>query len=101
VGHYSVRQEQFLTDKERREDGTFGEEWGEVIELEEANWYFKLSEHVEWLKAYIRSHPDLHLPSFSCERCDQRIGFHRWHRFAASRDRRIACHVGIPLPVRS
>ena len=63
-GHYSVRQEQFLTDKERREDGTFGEEWGEVIELEEANWYFKLSEHVEWLKAFIRSHPDFIFPAF-------------------------------------
>lgn len=63
-GFYSVRQEQFLTDKERREDGTFGEEWGEVVELEEANWYFKLSEHVEWLKSYIRSHPDFIFPAF-------------------------------------
>lgn len=63
-GHYSVRQEQFLTDKEKRDDGTFGEEWGEVIELEEANWYFKLSEHVEWLKAFIRSHPDFIFPAF-------------------------------------
>lgn len=63
-GHYSVRQEQFLTDKERREDGTWGEEWGEVIELEEANWYFKLSDHVEWLKGYIRSHPDFIFPDF-------------------------------------
>ena len=63
-GFYSVRQEQFLTDKERQEDGTFGEEWGEVIELEEANWYFKLSEHVEWLKAFIRSHPDYIFPAF-------------------------------------
>lgn len=63
-GFYSVRQEQFLTDKERREDGTFGEEWGEVIELEEENWYFKLSEHVEWLKNYIRSHPDFITPTF-------------------------------------
>ncbi len=63
-GHYSVRQEQFLTDKERRDDGTFGEEWGEVVELEEANWYFKLSEHVEWLKGHIRSHPDFIFPEF-------------------------------------
>jgi methionyl-tRNA synthetase len=63
-GFYSVRQEQFLTDKERREDGSFGEEWGEVIELEESNWYFKLGEHVEWLKGYIRSHPDFIFPSF-------------------------------------
>ena len=63
-GFYSVRQEQFLTEKERREDGTWGEEWGEVVELEEENWYFKLSEHVEWLKAFIRSHPDFIFPAF-------------------------------------
>ena len=40
-GYYSVRQEQFLTDKERGEDGEFGPEWGEVVFLEEENWYFK------------------------------------------------------------
>src|SRR5687768_7911101 len=32
-GYYSVRQEQFLTDKERNADGEFGEEWGEVVLL--------------------------------------------------------------------
>ncbi|MFZ4763791.1 MAG: methionine--tRNA ligase [Roseimicrobium sp.] len=63
-GHYSVRQEQFLTDKERGPDGKFGEEWGEVVELEEENWYFKLSEHVEWLRSFIQSHPGFIFPSF-------------------------------------
>jgi methionyl-tRNA synthetase len=29
-GYYSVRQEQFLTDKERGPDGEFGPEWGQV-----------------------------------------------------------------------
>src|SRR3954471_12870441 len=33
-GYYSVRQEQFLTDKERGADGEFGPEWGEVEERE-------------------------------------------------------------------
>ncbi|MCB1226760.1 MAG: methionine--tRNA ligase [Verrucomicrobiales bacterium] len=63
-GHYSVRQEQFLTDKERGPDGQFGEEWGEVIELEEENWYFRLSDHIEWLKTHIREHPDFITPTF-------------------------------------
>ncbi|HCN78787.1 MAG TPA: methionine--tRNA ligase [Verrucomicrobiales bacterium] len=63
TGFYSVRQEQFLTDKERGPDGSFGEEWGEVVELREENWYFKLSEHVEWLKGFIRSHPDFIFPA--------------------------------------
>ncbi|OCA02995.1 methionine--tRNA ligase [Akkermansia glycaniphila] len=54
-GIYSVRQEQFLTDKERGEDGQFGPEWGEVIEIEEENWYFKLTEQAQWLKNFITS----------------------------------------------
>jgi methionyl-tRNA synthetase len=37
-GHYSVRQEQFLTDKERNAQGEFGPEWGEVVFIEEENW---------------------------------------------------------------
>lgn len=55
AGFYSVRQEQFLTDRDRNEQGEFGPEWGEVIEIEEENWYFKLSEHAEWLKATVES----------------------------------------------
>lgn len=61
-GHYSVRQEQFLTDKERGPDGNFGPEWGEVEWREEDAWYFKLSEHTEWLKNYIRGNPDFIYP---------------------------------------
>jgi methionyl-tRNA synthetase len=45
VGFYSVRQEQFLTDKDRNEAGEFGPEWGEVEQREEENYYFKLSDH--------------------------------------------------------
>jgi methionyl-tRNA synthetase len=48
-GYYSVRQEQFLTDKERNEAGEFGPEWGEVEFREEENYYFKLAEHKQWL----------------------------------------------------
>ncbi len=63
-GHYSVRQEQFLTDKERGEDGNFGPEWGEVVEIEEENWYFKLSEHTDWLKNHLEAVDDSVLPAF-------------------------------------
>ena len=41
-GYYSVRQEQFLTDKERGPDGEFGPEWGQVEHREEENYYFQL-----------------------------------------------------------
>src|SRR5256714_6245012 len=48
-GYYSVRQEQFLTDKERGPDGQFGPEWGEIEFREEENYYFRLSQHKAWL----------------------------------------------------
>jgi len=43
-GFYSVRQEQFLTDKERGADGEFGPEWQPVEEREEENFYFRLTQ---------------------------------------------------------
>src|SRR5437588_2761009 len=64
VGFYSVRQEQFLTDKDRNEAGEFGPEWGEVEQREEENYYFKLNEHKEWLLQFLRSHPNFVSPSF-------------------------------------
>src|SRR5438477_6200574 len=64
VGFYSVRQEQFLTDKDRNEAGEFGPEWREVEQREEENYYFKLNEHKEWLLQFLRSHPNFVSPSF-------------------------------------
>src|SRR6266540_4293348 len=49
AGYYSVRQEQFLTDKERGPDGEFGPEWGQVEFREEENYYFRLEQHKAWL----------------------------------------------------
>jgi methionyl-tRNA synthetase len=63
-GFYSVRQEQFLQDRDRDESGNFGPEWGEVVEIEEENWYFKLSEHTDWLKQFLETSPDTILPAF-------------------------------------
>jgi methionyl-tRNA synthetase len=63
-GFYSVRQEQFLTDKERGEDGNFGPEWGEVVELEEENWYFRLGNYRDWLLQFLDSHPGCVQPAF-------------------------------------
>ena len=64
AGYYSVRQEQFLTDKERGENGEFGPEWGEVVFIEEENYLFRLAEHRDWLLALIDSRPDLVTPDF-------------------------------------
>lgn len=64
AGHYSIRQEQFLTDKERGSDGEFGPEWGQVEFREEENYYFKLSQHKEWLLNYIDKRKDAVIPDF-------------------------------------
>jgi len=63
-GHYSVRQEQFLGDRDRNEQGEFGPEWGEVVEIEEENWYFRLSAHAEWLASYAEKTPGFVVPAF-------------------------------------
>jgi methionyl-tRNA synthetase len=63
-GFYSVRQEQFLTDKERGPDGEFGPEWGEVVEITEDNYYFRLAKHRDWLLEFIGAHPEYVTPSF-------------------------------------
>jgi methionyl-tRNA synthetase len=61
-GFYSVRQEQYVPGKERRPDGSFDPEWGEVVELEEENWYFRLRPHVPWLEKFLHAHPDTVAP---------------------------------------
>src|SRR6266581_2347834 len=63
-GYYSVRQEQFLTDKERGSDGQFGPEWGEIEFREEENYYFKLSQHKDWLLRYLDNRADAVIPDF-------------------------------------
>jgi methionyl-tRNA synthetase len=64
AGYYSVRQEQFLTDKERGPSGEFGPEWGQVEFREEENYYFKLSDHKKWLLGYLKKRDDAVIPDF-------------------------------------
>jgi methionyl-tRNA synthetase len=64
AGYYSIRQEQFLTDKERGPDGEFGAEWGQVEFREEENYYFKLEQHKKWLLSYIDERKDAVIPDF-------------------------------------
>ncbi|MGC9452161.1 MAG: class I tRNA ligase family protein [Oceanipulchritudo sp.] len=53
-GFYSVRQEQFVLEKERNEDGSWPELYGEVVEIEEENYFFKLSRYQDWLVGYLK-----------------------------------------------
>lgn len=63
-GFYSTRQEQFVTEKERGPDGKFPEIYGEVIELIEENYYFKLSAYQQWLIDHVTANPDFIFPDF-------------------------------------
>ncbi|MEO6874370.1 MAG: class I tRNA ligase family protein, partial [Opitutaceae bacterium] len=48
-GFYSTRQEQFLQEKDRQPDGSWPEIYGEVTEITETNYFFKLKQYQEWL----------------------------------------------------
>src|SRR6266513_2364919 len=64
AGYYSVRQEQFLTDKERGPDGEFGSEWGQIEFREDEDYYFRLSQHKYWLLSYLGNRKDAVIPDF-------------------------------------
>ncbi len=71
-GFYSTKEETFLTDKDRRPDGTFDPAYGEVIELEEDNYYFKLKDHQQWLIDYLETNPSFVQPD---HRRNEVLGF--------------------------
>lgn len=62
-GHYSVRQEQFVTEKEKV-DGEWPEIYGEVVEVTETNYFFKLAQYQDWLVDYIKTNEALIYPRF-------------------------------------
>ena len=58
----------------RLPDGTFDPSWGEVIELKEDNYFFKLGEHQQWLMDYITQNPGFIQPDY---RRNEVLGFLR------------------------
>ncbi len=71
-GFYSLKEETFLTEKDRLPDGSFDPAWGEVIELKEDNYFFRLGEHQQWLMDYIAQNPDFIAPEY---RRNEVLGF--------------------------
>lgn len=63
TGFYSTRAEQFLQEKDKI-NGKWSEEFGEVTEVTESNYFFKLSQYQDWLIDYIKSNPDFIFPQF-------------------------------------
>ena len=96
-GWYSAKEETFLTDKDRRSDGTFDPAYGDVIELAEENYYFRLRDHQQWLIDYIRANPDFIKPSY---RRNEVLGFLKNNTLEDLCSTRPAARLnwGIPVP---
>ncbi|MCE0483070.1 MAG: methionine--tRNA ligase [Methylacidiphilales bacterium] len=62
-GYYSVRQEQFVTEKDRV-DGQWPEIFGEVIHTREPNYYFRLEPYRQKLLKHLEDHPEWIVPGF-------------------------------------
>ena len=71
-GFYSTKEETFLTDKDRRPDGTFDPAWGQVVEIKEDNYFFKLQEQQQWLIEHIEKNPSFVCPD---SRRNEVLGF--------------------------
>lgn len=63
-GFYSTRQEQFLQNKDRNEDGTWPEIFGEVTEITESNYSFKLQSYQQWLIDFLTENENFIFPKF-------------------------------------
>ena len=96
-GFYSAKEETFLTEKDRRPDGTFDPSYGEVVELLEENYYFKLQAHQQWLIDYIEANPSFIQPDY---RRNEVLGFLKNNTLEDLCISRPAARLnwGIPLP---
>ncbi|MEI7733062.1 MAG: class I tRNA ligase family protein [Verrucomicrobiota bacterium] len=96
-GFYSTKEETFLTEKDRRPDGTFDPVYGDVVELVEFNWYFRLGQHQQWLMNHIEQNPDFIAPT---SRRNEVLGFLRNETLGDLCISRPAARLswGIPLP---
>jgi len=63
-GFYSTRQEQFLQDKDRNPDGSWPELFGEVTEITESNYFFKLRQYQEWLVDHLKTNENFVFPRY-------------------------------------
>ena len=96
-GFYSVKEETFLTEKDRLPDGSFPATYGEVVELVEENIYFKLRDQQEWLIDYIEKHPGFIEPD---HRRNEVLGFLKNNELEDLCITRPASRLnwGIPVP---
>ena len=96
-GFYSTKEETFLTEKDRLPDGKFDPIYGEVVRLQEENYYFKLKAHQRWLIDYIEQNPSFIAPDY---RRNEVLGFLKNNVLEDLCISRPAARLnwGIPLP---
>ena len=96
-GFYSVKEETFLTEKDRLPDGKFPASYGDVTELVEENYYFKLKDQQAWLIDYIEKNPEFIQPDY---RRNEVLGFLKNNALEDLCITRPANRLswGIPLP---
>jgi methionyl-tRNA synthetase len=63
-GFYSTRQEQFLQEKDRNPDGSWPELFGEVTEITESNYFFKLRQYQDWLIEHLKKNENFVFPRY-------------------------------------
>ncbi len=63
TGFYSTRAEQFVLEKDKV-DGEWPEEFGEVQEITERNYYFKQSAYQQWLIDFLNANEDFIYPVY-------------------------------------
>ncbi len=95
-GFYSTRQEQFLQDKDRNPDGSWPEIYGEVQEIVESNYFFKLKAYQPWLVEFLAQNEGFIFPRY---RQKQAVEFLKepLNDLCISRPRE-RLEWGIPLP---
>jgi methionyl-tRNA synthetase len=69
-GFYSTKEEQFLQEKDKI-DGKWPDSYGEVSEISETNYFFKLSKHRDWLVKHIEDHPEFIFPAFRAKQVQE------------------------------
>tara|TARA_R100000027_G_scaffold67699_1_gene67935 strand:+ start:15881 stop:17404 length:1524 start_codon:yes stop_codon:yes gene_type:complete len=63
TGFYSTRAEQFVLEKDKV-NGEWPEEFGEVQEIKERNYYFRQSRYQDWLIQFLKENPDFIYPRY-------------------------------------
>jgi methionyl-tRNA synthetase len=99
-GWYSLKEETFLTERDRLPDGTFDPSFGEVVKLKEENYYFRLKDQQAWLIDFIEQNPDFIYPSY---RRNEVLGFLKNNVLEDLCITRPAARLnwGIPIPFDS